>query len=113
MGKFFQLLPVSYTEVVPGDTISGTVQSRLFSDTTFTPLLNRTYFDLFAFYVPFRLLWDEWPTFIAERAGKDLTVPTVSDAFRQNFEILGTGTAPAAWQRYCYNLVYNQFFLPS
>lgn len=114
MGKFFQLLPLSYTEVVPGDTISGTIQTRLISDTSKFPNMTRTYFDTFAVYCPFRLLWDGWPEFIAGNGG---TIPTVTTKFPENFEtnfILGGddltgGTENLCWYRYLYNLVYNQF----
>ena len=91
--KFFELLPLSYMEVVPGDTITGTIKSRLFSDTTKVPMLNRTYFDTFAFYIPFRLIDDTFPDFIAGNGG---SVPTLTSIFRENFE--NTNTVHAAWR---------------
>ena len=117
-GKFFQLIPSFYHEVAPGETLSGKIQTRLWSDTLNKPVLNRTYFDTYAFYIPFRLLWDEFPDFIKDEES-GLTVPQVTDKFSHNFEndfTLGAdgvaaASANTAWLRYAYNLVYNKFFL--
>lgn len=113
---FFKLCPLQYIEVAPGETLQGTFQSRLWSDTTTKPVLNRTYFDTYAFYVPFRLLWPDFPEFIAN-SESGLQVPTVTSAFPLNFEkkVLGAnGTNPAtsqtAWMRRAYNLIWNTYF---
>lgn len=112
-GKFFQLVPLNYIEVVPGDTVQGTIQTRLLSDTTKVPILNRTYFDTYAFYIPFRLMWDEFPEFIANRES-GLSVPRITNTWRWNFEPALLNPATEAynpiWLRSAYNLVYNQFF---
>ena len=113
--KLYQLIPVYYLEVAPGETIQGAVQSRLWSDTTFKPVLNRAYFDTYAFYCPFRLLDENFPEFVKDRTG---SLPTVDNVWPVNFEsalTLGaTGAAAAdsniAWLRYMYNKVYNTFF---
>ena len=112
--NFFELIPLNYTEVVPGDTVSGSFASNFISDTTVRPLFNRTYMDTFAFYIPFRLLWDQFPEFIADE-NSGLTPPTVTDVFFQNFENRLVADAPAnlnnaPWIRYAYNLVANSFF---
>lgn len=120
LADFFELVPLHYLEVVPGDTVQGTVQARLFSDTTKAPLMNRAYFDLFAFYVPYRLLWEEFPEFIAKGADDNTLVPPrVFDTWRPNFEpgfIFpdgGEGPYNVGWLRYAYNKIFNDFFRPS
>lgn len=113
--RFFEVLPLHYMEVVPGDTIQGQFQTRLFSDTTVKPLLNRAYVDIYAFYVPYRLLWEPFPDFVSQKVA--VSPPVVNDLFPQNFENGYVLTEPEdanlAWQRYAYNLIVNKFFRPT
>lgn len=116
MSKFFYLTPISYTEVMPGDTISGTIQSRLFSDTTTFPIMNRAYFDLFAFYIPYRLVWDQFPDFISQADGAPTSTPSIATIWPFNFEKGFTGVAGtnnSGLQRRMYNKVVEKFFYPA
>jgi len=104
------LTPLGYFEVVPGDTISGTVSIQCFSDTLKMVVINRMFADYYAFYVPYRVLDSGFPAFLIEGTG---SVPTVANTFTFNFEkqlLLSTHTANVAWLRYCYNSVWNHFF---
>lgn len=105
--KCQQLLPLGYMEVVPGDTISGSVVHNVISDVTKRALLGRCYFDTAAFYVPYRLLWEGFPDWILSNGGVG-SLPTVANAFKQNFE--PRGTVHPAWFRYAYNLIYGRFW---
>ncbi len=111
---FQNLTCMNITEVSPGDTVSGSVTSRVISESTSKPIMNRSYFDQFSFYVPYRLLWDYWPEFIA--GGTDEVPPTLS-SFAQTYRLCllkGQIGAPApsfnAFGVRAYNLIYNQFF---
>lgn len=109
-GKFYELIPVAYIETAPGETFTGTFQTRLMSESVNDAILNRTYHDYFAFYCPFRLLDDTFPDFIAGKTG---SVPTINNTFPQNFErglTLSAGTVNTAWLRYMYNFVWNTYF---
>lgn len=64
---FGWLTPLGFLETVPGDTVSGKWTVSSWSDTTHRPIMNRTYMDTFAFYIPFRLLWDGFPEFIKDK----------------------------------------------
>jgi hypothetical protein len=78
-------------------------------------VLTRAYLDLYAFYVPFRLLWDQWVEFIT-LAGNDAalpTVPTVTDLFERAFEFRNDGVELVPWNRRAYNKVYNSHFAVS
>ncbi len=80
------------------------------SDTLVHPLMNRAYFDTFAFYAPFRVLDDTFPDFITGKGG---SVPLINDEFGQNYErAVGKTGGNTAWQRLMFNLVYNKFFVP-
>ena len=107
--KFFQVLPLGYIDCAPGDTISGKVTSSLISDTLVKPLMNRTYHDLYAFYIPYRLLMDDFPAFISENDSGGFSIPVLSTDFEQNFENTGVASH-ASWQRFAYNMVLNTFF---
>ena len=102
--NFSEMIPLTYVEVIPGDTISGNLQARFVSDVTNRPILNRAWVDVIACYVPFRLLNSNFPNMLMDEAGA--TVPTVSDSFPTNYE--NSSATHAAWQRYAYNFIYNE-----
>ena len=107
IGDFGQMIPIYYGEVLPGQSMHGSARVKIVTDSLVKIALNRMWFDMFFFYVPNRLLWSGWETFIVGGGG---TVPTVGDDWEFNFEKrlpVGAGTARAAWRRYCYNFVWN------
>lgn len=74
------IVPFDLYEVVPGDTftINPTVFCRL--TTQLVPVLDNAYLDIFAFFVPNRLVWDNWQRFMGERdpdpdSSIDYTIP--------------------------------------
>lgn len=102
------VVPLGYMEVAAGDTVNGSVTSHFISDVTKRAILNRCYYDLAAFYVPYRLLWDGFPEWLLT-SGTSGSVPTVNNALENNFEPLGIGVHPV-WFRRAYNLIWNQFY---
>jgi hypothetical protein len=73
-------------------------------------ILNRCYIDTYAFYIPYRLLWSSFPAFVSDKTG---TIPKVTNTFPANFEkvlTLTTKTENVAFQRRCYNKVFNEYF---
>lgn len=107
MGDVHGLLPVGYIEVVPGDTIGGTVSIRVLSDVTKKAMFTRAYMDAYAFHVPFRVLHPDFADWI-RTDGAAGSIPTIGTSFRANFEP-DAATHPA-WFRYTYNDVWNKFF---
>lgn len=61
------LIPVFVDEVLPGDTfnLSSTIFSRL--STPLRPIMDNLYMDIHYFFVPNRLVWDDWQKFMGER----------------------------------------------
>ena len=109
---FFRVQPIGYVEVAPGDSISGSVETKWQTDTTKRRIENRVYKDIAAFYVPYRLLWDEWPSWIAgPEAPPSESLPTVTDACEWNFE--PEAAEHNAFQRYAFNMIYNQYYRPN
>lgn len=109
--RFYEVLPVHYLETAPGDTISGKISTKLMSDTLVKPLMNRTYHDLYSFYVPYRLVYPEWPDYISDPDITDVSaLPKVTDPFYENFENNPQVKSYLAFQRRSYNLIINKFF---
>ena len=89
-----------------GDTVGGKVNIRGISAPTIGMITNRAYFDLHAFYVPFRLLDDQFVPFLTQ--SEAATLPSVTGQFLQNYEMNAGAHNP--YLRYAYNMVYNKFF---
>ena len=81
--------------------------------------MTRTFIDMYAFYIPLRLLWSEFPQFISD-PNASTTFPYVTDTWGFNFEKWHTSfsaTAPndrhPAFIRRAYNHVWYNFFASS
>ena len=115
-----QVVPLNYMQVVPGDSVSGKSTIHIWTDTTVRPWMNKMYLDVFAFYVPFRLLWDDFPNFVRgnDRDGYvQPNMPTVGNVFEFNYEHQLSASDPGilattnnALQRRAYNLIGKKFF---
>lgn len=71
------MIPVFVDEVVPGDTfsLSSTLFARL--ATPLRPIMDNLYLDVQYFFVPNRLVWDDWQKFMGERPDPDFDPNTV------------------------------------
>lgn len=65
------LYPVFYDEVLPGDTkrLNTTFFGRL--ATPLTPFMDNIFLDYHLWFVPSRLLWNNWQRFMGEQINKD------------------------------------------
>jgi len=77
------LVPVYVDEVLPGDTfdMNATAFARL--ATPLKPIMDNLYLDMQFFFVPYRLVWDNWEAFMGERRNPDddptiYTVPQIT-----------------------------------
>lgn len=76
------LVPFFCDEVLPGDTFN--LKSNLFGrlSTPVVPVLDNLYLDTFYFFVPTRLVWENWQRFNGEQDNPgdstDYLIPTVS-----------------------------------
>lgn len=116
-GGMNEFNPLGYIEVVPGETLTGTVSAAFRSQPMKLAVDTRAYVDVFAFYVPFRLVWDSFPQWIASAGAVGGPPPLVTDLFNGNFEQRfsltsdnTTYTSNVAFQRRAYNLIWNKFF---
>lgn len=126
------LVPFYLDEVLPGDTFNLTAQVFARLATPVFPLMDNLHIDTFYFFVPNRLLWENWEQFIgAEDDGGDppeeFEIPVLqgdSGTSNQPTIIVGglgdhfgipPGTipiadAPSALPFRAYNLIWNEWF---
>ena len=77
------LVPILVDDVVPGDTFNVNMQvfARLTSPTVL-PLMDNMYLETFFFFVPYRLVWENWEKFCGAQDNPadsiDYTIPVVT-----------------------------------
>ncbi|WGL31141.1 major capsid protein [Dipodfec virus UOA04_Rod_742] len=120
------LIPFFWDEVLPGDTkrLNSTMFGRL--STPFVPFLDNVYLDTFYFFVPNRLVWDNWQKFMGERKNPkdsiDYLVPTItagSNGFKRGGLLDYLSVPPSVanlkassltFYLRSYNLIWNEWF---
>jgi len=121
------LIPVLVDEVLPGDTFN--VNMRFFGRlaTPLHPIMDNMFLDSFFFYVPNRLLWDDWETLLGAQTDPadsiDVTVPRVGGASTVavgdvgdymglpiGFDGTATDLRASALPFRAYRLIYNEWF---
>lgn len=117
-----QLIPVMCDEVVPGDFFKIGNQSIIRFQPLVAPLLHEVNQYVHYFFVPYRILWDDWEDFISGGVdGDDVSVlptwnPTVTtegslwDYLGFPTNIVPNGALPIDFPRRAYNLVYNEYY---
>ena len=123
------LVPIYCDEVLPGDThrVKMTAFARL--ATPLFPVMDNLHLDTFFFFVPNRLVWDNWVKFMGEQTNPgdstSYVVPTVTSpaggyAVGSIFDYFGLPTAGQITGSNTvthnvlplrgYNLIYNEWF---
>lgn len=117
------LVPFYVDEVLPGDTfnLKCTLFARL--ATPIVPFMDNMFMETFFFFVPNRLLWENWQKFNGEQENPgdstDFLVPTIKN--NESFEVgsiadyfgIPTGVNNLevnALPFRAYNLIYNEWF---
>ena len=108
-GGTYNLNPIFRQQVVPGQTVNLDFECSLktasFTKNLSTPCIMSVWF----FYVPHRLVWDEWTDFIS----KQETPPTFpTGTYSTTFfdrGYFGTGYVNPLYRR-AYKMVYNEYF---
>lgn len=119
-----ELIPVMCDEVVPGDIfeIGNEVVIRL--QPMVAPILHEINCFIHYFFVPYRLLWDDWEDFIS--GGDDgeftATLPTWNPSGTGKNDIgtlwdylgfpidVDATPYPMAFPQYAYNFIYNEYY---
>lgn len=120
------LIPIFNDEILPGDTV--TMQAHYFGRlpaALVTATMDNMHLDFFWFFVPNRLVWDNWVRFMGEKDNPGDTttyeVPQITAPPVGGWEVgtladylgmpigIDSLTTSALYHR-AYNLVYNEFF---
>lgn len=121
------LIPFFLDEVLPGDTFKLRVNAFVRMNTLIAPFMDNVFMDTFFFFVPTRLVWDNWQRFCGEQKNPgdstDFLIPSLSgtNTFTNGsiFDYMGLPTDvsldPAntpinALPFRAYNLIYNEWF---
>lgn len=121
------LIPFFVDEVLPGDTFKLRVNAFVRMNTLIAPFMDNVFMDTFFFFVPTRLVWDNWQRFCGEQKNPgdstDFLIPSLSgtNIFANGtiFDYMGLPTGvsldPAntpinALPFRAYNLIYNEWF---
>jgi len=120
------LIPMYLNEVLPGDSFNLTMTAFARLSPAVFPIMDNLYMDTFFFFVPNRLVWDNWQRFMGERltpeGSIDFTVPvsspadgyalnTVEDYFGLPISEMTTSTfSHSCLPIRAYKLIYNEWF---
>nr|QJB20844.1 MAG: major capsid protein [Microvirus sp.] len=122
------LVPIFLDEVLPGDTLNLSLTSFARLATPIVPFMDNLYVDYFFFFVPNRLVWDNWQRFNGEQDNPgdstDFTIPqaaatslVVGVNTLQNY--MGLPVVAGIQMEFCpvsalpfraYNLIWNEWF---
>lgn len=119
-----QLIPVLCEEMVPGDTFKIANQAVVRFQPLVAPILHEINAYTYYFFVPYRLLDDNWDDFITGGIDGDLTpeiprfpaddsntvIGTLWDYFGFPTGVVPTGALPLAYPWSAYNTVWNEYF---
>lgn len=119
------LIPIFVDEVLPGDTFNVSMASIVRMITPLTPFMDNLYLDTFFFFVPNRLLWDNWQKFCGEQVNPDdstdYVIPYMDSTSGTGYsnetlhDYFGLPTLvpdlrhSSLWHR-GYNLIWNEWF---
>lgn len=119
------LVPILADEMLPGDTFSLKMHAFARVSTMLFPIMDNMYLETFFFFVPNRLVWDNWENFCQVSTGPtdtvEYTIPvqlgpivtgyaegSLADYF--GIPTLVTGLTPNALHFRAYNLIWNEWF---
>jgi len=107
----YRLTPIYRQQVVPGSTVNIDAQVNLktasFTKLITTPCLASVWF----FYVPHRLVWDDWTSFISKSEPQTNFIGSTFKGPNYFEKTLSTFTPQVSpLYRRAYKLVYNEYF---
>jgi len=118
------LVPVFCDEVLPGDTFNLSMTSFSRLSTPLTPIMDNIFLDSFFFFVPTRLIWDNFQKFHGEQDNPtdstSFLVPTMDSPVGGHLvgslsDYMGIPTEVAGLEHIslfhrAYNLIWNEWF---
>jgi hypothetical protein len=119
------IVPIHCDEIYAGDTLNGKMNSFIRLTTPITPIMDGIEFDLHAFFVPARLVMEDYYKMLGEQVdpsdSTDVTIPqitsttfaedTLADYFGLPTKIaIPQDDMPISLPFRAYNLIYNDYY---
>lgn len=124
--NFDYLIPIFLDEILPGDTCNVRANTFARLATQKVPIMDNMYMDFFFFFVPNRLVWDNWEKFNGAQDNPDdstdfvlpqLTFPAGGPEVNSIYDKMGMPTDVAGGYPIfntlplrAYNLIWNEWF---
>jgi hypothetical protein len=121
-----ELIPIMCDEVVPGDVLKIGHELVIRFQPLVAPILHEINAYIHLFFVPYRLLWDDWEFFITGGVDGDYdgeedpvlprwtptnyTEGSLWDYLGLPVDVMPTGATPMAFPMYAYNFIYNNYY---
>lgn len=130
-----QLIPIYLTDVIPADTFSLSNEIVCRMQPLRVPIMHEITISTHYFFVPYRILWDQWEDWIASKEGTDdLSLPSFSPTVQNPAITMGFGSLwdffgfpivsslgidspetyqtvrPNLWPWMAYSRIYNDYY---
>lgn len=110
-----QLVPIACVEVLPGDKFVHRTRAMLRVQTLLAPLMHVVQARIHHWYVPNRLVWDEWETFITGKTEPEfptITIPTANHTdLTDHMGVPPVNNIVASALPFrAYNMIWNEFY---
>lgn len=119
-GKMGNLYPCMYMETVPGDKVTLKPEALIRFAPLVAPVMHRFHLSIHYFFVPYRLLWDNWEDFIMGNSEPSIPTLELGAGGPPEVQALSSclGTPPnwtakkdlTAFPWAAYQFVYNEYY---
>lgn len=107
-GKFGRLVPFSYHYVFAGESQHNIKSSFNFQSVPITPKMTGCTVDVWYYYVPHRLVWNDFPTWVM--GDSTITPPNTNNPEGDALFGAAVSTRGAHFNAKAYELIVNQYF---
>lgn len=118
-----EILPLNLVEVLPGDTFQKATSALLRCSPLLAPVMHKVNVDIYDFFVPNRLVWEDWEDFITggEDGDNASVYPTITTPVSTGFAVGSLadylGVTPGVASRAVsalpfrgYAMIFNEWF---
>lgn len=115
-----EMVPVNFTEVLPGDSFQGNTSVFLRASPLIAPIMHPVSVRVHHWFVPYRILWNEWEDFITggpDGTGSQNPLPTLTTTVTAGSPLDYLGIPPTtnpqeilSFPLEAYNLIYNEWY---
>lgn len=100
------LVPMMVDEILPGDDVSLSMSAMIRLSTPLKPLMDNLYFETFTFFVPRRLVWDNWEKFQGQQTNP-------ADSVAYTIPVLDGTKAPLSTTGFLNQSLFDYLGLPT